>query len=113
MRAAEQRRLRRVAVQQFAGGDNLARRGDRVDARARQPLVLLQKQLGAPEPVRVIVAVVQAGQPQELVGDRLVAGQRLADRLLVSGGARVSLHQFEMRFELGPARKTELARDDQ
>ena len=112
MRAAHQRRLRRVAVQQLARGVNLPGRGDRVDARARKPIMLLEQCLRAPEPVRVIIAVGQARQPQELVDHRLVVRQRPADRLLV-WGAGVARDQLQMRFELGPAGEPELAGDHQ
>jgi hypothetical protein len=72
--------------------------------------MLREQSLRAPEPVRVIVAVGQARQPQELVDDRLLVRKWLTDRLLV-WRAGVTRDQLQMRLELGPARKPELASD--
>ena len=75
-----------------------------------QPLVLCQKRFGPAQPVRVIVAVGQARESQELIHNRLLVAKRAADRLIM-GRTGIARDQIEMRLQFRPARKPELAGD--
>ncbi len=111
VRTTRPRSLGPVAAQQLHGRVDVAGRGDRVDARARKPLVLIEQRLRALEPSRIAIPIVQAREPQELVDHRLVVRERLADGLMM-WRAGVARDELEVRLELGRAREPELTGDD-
>ena len=72
MGAALHAGLRRVAMQQLPSGGDVAHDGDGVDIGGGELRVGLEQRPRAGPPSGIVLAVVQAGQPEELI-DQLPA----------------------------------------